>query len=134
MDLMKTNRMIEVDAGQKISGAEALRAAYIKYNWTVQDDIYEAPSGARVAAAAVQSDSVTATNLPNDRAYLANVKVGAQTLLLNMDSGSSDLWVFSSGMPKSQRGAHKLYQLEGALTQGETWNIEYLEGSGMKPI
>jgi hypothetical protein len=125
------HRIFEIEAGKKPSGADALRVAFIKYNWTLPDDLKETITIAdNIEAAALQTGSATAQNLPNDQAYLVNVKVGKETLLLNMDTGSSDLWVFSSGLPKSQRGSHKLYQLEGALVQGETWDIEYPEGSG----
>jgi aspergillopepsin I len=125
-------RVVEVDGGTKPSGAEALKAAYIKYGWSVPEPVAKAATTAtpNAASPAVQSGSVQATDLPNDKAYYVPVTVGQQKFLLNMDTGSSDLWVFSSAMPKSQRGTHPLYKLEGDLLSGETWDIEYAEGSG----
>ena len=128
--LVETNRAVQVEAGQKLSGRDALAAAYQKYGWPLPTTVEHSFSETDVAATAVQSGPVTATDLPNDRAYYVNVTLGTNTLLLNMDTGSSDLWGFSTAMPVSQRGKHHLYNLEGHLDSGETWDIAYVEGSG----
>ena len=128
--LIDSNRVVQVEAGRKVSGGEALAAAYAKYGWpkptTVDHELAERDTG----ATAVQSGIVKATDLPNDRAYYVNVTLGTNTLLLNMDTGSSDLWGFSTLMPAAQQGKHHLYHLEGKQAPGETWDIEYVEGSG----
>ena len=65
----------------------------------------------------------------NDSEYLCNVAVGASnptTLKLDFDTGSSDLWVFSSAMPKSEQGSHAVYNppASGKIA-GSSWSITY---------
>ncbi|KAK9489411.1 Penicillopepsin-1 [Lipomyces doorenjongii] len=50
-------------------------------------------------------------------------------MLLDFDTGSSDFWVFSTELPKSQRGRHILYPLSGVYVPCETWSISYGDGS-----
>lgn len=78
-------------------------------------------------SASIQSASVQATDLPNDKAYYVNVTVGSTQMLLNFDTGSSDLWVFSTLQPAAQRGSHKLYTPAG--TSSGTFSVSYGEGS-----
>lgn len=70
-----------------------------------------------------------------DSEYLAAVEVGtpAQTLMLDFDTGSSDLWVFSSETPSSLVNGQKIYNIGGSSTaeklSGATWSITYGDGS-----
>ncbi|KAK0729125.1 aspartic peptidase domain-containing protein [Apiosordaria backusii] len=79
---------------------------------------------------------VSATPIPFDVEYLTPVDIGTppQTLPLCFDTGSSDLWVFSSNTPKSQQGGQKLFQIDNSTTaqklQNHTWSIRYGDGSG----
>jgi hypothetical protein len=71
-----------------------------------------------------------------DSQYLAAVQIGTppQTLMLNFDTGSSDLWVFSSETPRQMTSGHTLYNIEQSSTarllEGATWQIRYGDGSG----
>ncbi|RDA82674.1 putative aspartyl protease [Ophiocordyceps camponoti-leonardi (nom. inval.)] len=50
-----------------------------------------------------QSGSVEATPENNDAEYLAPVKIGGQELVLDFDTGSSDLWVFNTQLKDQQQ-------------------------------
>ncbi|KAF2756950.1 Asp-domain-containing protein [Pseudovirgaria hyperparasitica] len=105
-------------------GPLAMSRTYAKYGAKAPSDVQ--------AAAAAASGSVTAT--PEDQydsLYLCPVKVGSQTLDLDFDTGSADLWVFSTELPATQQSGHAVYQPTASKKkQGYTWNISYGDGSG----
>lgn len=66
-----------------------------------------------------------------DQSYLCPVTIGGQTLNLDFDTGSADLWVFSTLLPASEQSGHTLYNPGAAtLESGQTWSITYGDGSG----
>jgi Eukaryotic aspartyl protease len=72
--------------------------------------------------------------------YLTPVVIGqgesAQTFMMEFDTGSADLWVFSDLLPSTEAGTsnHTLYMAGKTTTSkqvpGATWNVSYLDGSG----
>ncbi|PYI25023.1 aspartic protease pep1 [Aspergillus japonicus CBS 114.51] len=91
---------------------------------------YGAQVPASVKAAAV-SGSVVTTPQANDVSYLTPVTVGSSTLNLDFDTGSADLWVFSSELAASSRTGHSIYT-PGSTAQklsGYSWSISYGDGS-----
>ncbi|EGZ78308.1 endothiapepsin precursor [Neurospora tetrasperma FGSC 2509] len=78
---------------------------------------------------------VDATPVQFDVQYLAPVQIGSppQTVMMNFDTGSSDLWVFSSETPAKQRNGQKIYNMTQSTTaelvDGHVWRISYGDGS-----
>ncbi|EGC44783.1 propenicillopepsin-JT2 [Histoplasma capsulatum var. duboisii H88] len=69
-----------------------------------------------------------------DIEYLSPVNVAGKTLNLVLDTGSADLWVFSSQQPLAERSAHDYYTPpHGTLPlNGCSWEAQYGEGSVAK--
>lgn len=84
---------------------------------------------------------VTAEDIQNDSLYLCPVGIGtpAQTLYLDFDTGSSDLWVWSTELPQNilSQANSKNQQVPFDATKsstfqnidGATWKISYGDGS-----
>ncbi|KAA6412873.1 MAG: aspergillopepsin I [Lasallia pustulata] len=115
-----------VPKSQYKSGPQALANVYSKYGVAVPEAVAQ--------AAANNDGTVTATPQQYDSEYLCPVTVGGQTLNLDFDTGSSDLWVFSTELPSAEDTGHTLYNPASSSTAellvGETWNITYGDGSG----
>lgn len=78
---------------------------------------------------------VTATPVaPNDLEYIAPVTIGGQTIDMNFDTGSADLWVFNTQLNAQSGQGHTLYDptksADFKLIQGATFDISYGDGSG----
>ena len=113
-------------------GPIALAKAYQKYGASISDDL-------RAAVAKIHSkrDTGSAETTPQqfDVEYLTPVSIGspAQVLNLDFDTGSSDLWVFSTETPKSQVSGQTVYNPSKSTSSkklsGATWKISYGDGS-----
>ncbi|KAF4302444.1 putative aspartic endopeptidase pep1 protein [Botryosphaeria dothidea] len=96
-----------------------------------------APVEAVAAAAAASTGTVTTT--PGDEydsLYLTPVTVGSNTLELDFDTGSADLWVFSTALSSSLQSGHAVYNpsTSGTRKSGYTWSITYGDGSGASGV
>ncbi|KAJ5606357.1 Aspergillopepsin-1 [Penicillium lagena] len=85
-----------------------------------------------------QVGEIGASDVQNDSMYLAQVGIGtpAQTLSLDFDTGSADLWVWSTKLPSatlSQHKNHTVFDPTKSSTfqnkEGSTWQISYGDGS-----
>ncbi|KAB8295874.1 hypothetical protein EYC80_008695 [Monilinia laxa] len=116
------------------NGTAALLKAYAKYHIKPTKPVSEAFTSALQKR---QDSSVTATSTGGVE-YLIPVTVGGQTLNLDLDTGSSDLWVFSSLLPASSRSGHDYFTSSKSSTykslSGYTWNIGYADGSGASGV
>lgn len=78
--------------------------------------------------------SVVATPNAFDQEYLAPVWIGGQLLNLDIDTGSSDLWTYSSELTTQQQEGHSVYNPNKSSTAhvlaNQTWSILYGDGSG----
>jgi hypothetical protein len=65
-------------------------------------------------------------------AYQAPITIGSQEFLLDFDTGSPDLWVYSSFMDVPPSGSHNIYDPTNSKTAtatDQTWGISYGDGS-----
>lgn len=128
----------------KPNGPLALAKAYNKYNVPM-------PSNLATLVSSIQKDLGLQKRQGNgtgtgsdptkpppgvgDLEYLAEVDIGSppQKLFLDFDTGSSDLWVFSSETPSTQVNGQKTYDIKSSSSakqlDGATWNIKYGDGS-----
>ena len=95
-----------------------------------------APADVLAAAAAQQTGEVAAVPQQFDQAYLSPVTLGNSQLNLDFDTGSADLWVFSTDSPASQSAGHAKYNpsISGKRIAGSTWSITYGDQSGASGI
>ncbi|KAI4276329.1 MAG: hypothetical protein L6R38_005696 [Xanthoria sp. 2 TBL-2021] len=110
----------------KKSGPAAILSTYGKYNASAPEEV--------IKAATANDGKVSANPTLFDTEYLSPVNIGGQTLNLDFDTGSSDLWVYSSNLPTSQSNGHSVYNPTLSSTSkkldGYTWEILYGDGSG----
>ncbi|KAF2171730.1 hypothetical protein M409DRAFT_17966 [Zasmidium cellare ATCC 36951] len=86
-----------------------------------------------------QTGNVPAQDVESNAEYLATVGIGtpAQNLALDFDTGSADLWVWSTELPSSTRSQygsqHTIFDSSKSSTfkksSGSTWQIQYGDGS-----
>ncbi|KAI9927571.1 hypothetical protein ASPWEDRAFT_44896 [Aspergillus wentii DTO 134E9] len=85
-----------------------------------------------------KTGEVEADDVQNDAMYLAEVDIGtpAQKLNLDFDTGSADLWVWSTELPSDVSSQHKdgkVFDPSKSSTfskkDGSTWEISYGDGS-----
>ncbi|KAJ3474143.1 hypothetical protein NLG97_g9971 [Lecanicillium saksenae] len=122
---------------QEPSGILALAKAYNKYNIPLYDDLAKAVENALSGLVQRDTGSILTKPYPEnvDEEYLTATELGtpSQKLLLDFDTGSSDLWVLSADTPVDQRGDHAVYNPRNSTTakqiDGGKWSISYGDGS-----
>lgn len=91
-------------------------------------------SAATNGTAAPGTGLVATTPEQGDVEYLSPVTIGGQTLNLDFDSGSSDLWVFNTQLAAASQTGHTLYDPKKStslkMISGATFSISYGDGSG----
>lgn len=136
--------------GKSKSGALRRQKAYLKFGAAVPEDLSTAVSrirnkliselqGVRLPSLGLKdkraTGSASATPEEYDVEYLTPVQIGnpPQTLMLDFDTGSADLWVYSSATPASDVNGQQVYTPGASNTsskvQGSTWDISYGDGS-----
>ncbi|KAI0016830.1 acid protease [Xylariomycetidae sp. FL0641] len=93
-----------------------------------------APAAQASQAPGGQTGLVVNTPEADDVEYLSPVNIGGQTLNLDFDSGSSDLWVFNTQLSQRAIGQHSAYDPNASKTfqlmKGAQFSISYGDGSG----
>lgn len=131
-------------------GPKSVAKAYQKFGVPIPDDLAQclkdilramgiSPGAYGAAGYNDTADSgkgeVSAVPEMFDVEYLVPVQIGTppQTLNLNLDTGSSDLWVFTSETPKSMVAGQKLFDIPSSSSArfmpNQTWSIRYGDGS-----
>jgi aspergillopepsin I len=119
-------------------GPTALFKAKRKYGAPISDNLKSLVAARQAKQALAKRQTGSAPNHPSDSAdseYITSVSIGtpAQVLPLDFDTGSSDLWVFSSETPKSSATGHAIYTPSKSSTSkkvsGASWSISYGDGS-----
>jgi hypothetical protein len=119
--------------------AVAVAKLYRKYNKTIPEGLANAVGrhGANLPTTRMSNGTGTAAAIPglDDVEYLTPISIGTppQILPLDVDTGSSDLWVFSTVTPKSMVNGQTLYNPNASTTarfmNGSSWWIFYGDGS-----
>jgi len=76
--------------------------------------------------------AVPATLTNNLASYQAPITVGGQNFLLDFDTGSPDLWVYSTLMKDGSAGNHSVYdptKSSTAVTTQDSWEVQYNDGT-----
>lgn len=121
-------------------GSSAMAKTLLKFGKTVPDELAATIKAFKAERAAMMmkkrtNGSAVTTPEQYDTEYLTPVSIGtpAQTLNLDFDSGSSDLWVFSSETSSSDVSGQSVYTPSDSSTStelsGQTWDISYGDGS-----
>ncbi|KAI0173576.1 eukaryotic aspartyl protease [Hypoxylon sp. FL1284] len=129
-------------------GSMAIARAYSKYGAAIPDDLLSSIQKLLGELGLLGDDGSGSNNMTKDpqgevaaipqmfdSEYLAPVQIGTppQTLNLDFDTGSSDLWVFSSETPANQVQGQEVWNIEQSSTArmlaGEKWGISYGDGS-----
>lgn len=118
--------------GSKAQGAGA--ATSVNAANSTAAAVGNSTTAATNATAAPGTGLVTATPEQGDVEYLSPVDIGGQTLNLDFDSGSSDLWVFSTQLGAASTTGHTVYDPAKStslkMVQGASFSISYGDGSG----
>ncbi|KAH6644538.1 aspartic peptidase domain-containing protein [Boeremia exigua] len=103
-----------------------------KYGKAVPEHIQAAADTRANAVTALASGTEPANPSDDyDSSYLSPVTIGTTTVNLDFDTGSSDLWVFSSLQASTQLTGHDYYKVDASkVKSGYTWKIGYADGSG----
>ncbi|CAK7203053.1 hypothetical protein SEUCBS139899_005782 [Sporothrix eucalyptigena] len=116
------------------NGAAELAWAYAKYNKNPKD--FHMGGNSRVSPGMTgATGTVVANNQSYDREYLSPIYMGTpgQLCWLDIDTGSGDLWLFSTDTPAFYLDGQEIYHPKNSHTSVDianaSWSITYGDGS-----
>lgn len=132
------DRLNAEDAAAKaVSAAAAVSRKKHKHNTTTTTTTTTDAATNTTSTSSSASSDVTGlvenTPTSSDTEYLSPVTIGGQTLNLDFDTGSSDLWVFNTNLPSKEQNGQTLFDPDSSSTfatlEGSTFSISYGDGS-----
>ncbi|EFX01969.1 aspartic proteinase [Grosmannia clavigera kw1407] len=115
----------------KFNGAVSIYKTYLKFGKPIPDYLQAAVDRTGLVKKRSQGSSVATPVDSYDDAYTIPVSIGTppQVLQLDLDTGSSDMWVFSSETDTSEVNGQTLYypskSSTAKLEDGSSWSINY---------
>ncbi|KAH8645751.1 aspartic peptidase domain-containing protein [Xylariales sp. PMI_506] len=141
---VRSNTVHQVRANSYVKhGPTAMAKALTKFGKAVPTELAATVQAFRESRLKMlKRTNGSAVNTPEqyDSEYLTPVEIGtpAQTLNLDFDTGSSDLWVFSSLTTSADVNGQTIYtptdSTSAALSSGSTWDISYGDGSSSSGV
>ncbi|KAF2494086.1 acid protease [Lophium mytilinum] len=149
----KVPRSINTASKRQLNGMDAITKAYRKYKWGIigakrhhrgkkhgvkqplSQGNATTPGNAAPSTAPASNGTgeVAATPENNDALFLSPVKIGGQTLNMDFDTGSSDLWVFNTALSTAEIGGHTAFDPTKSSTfkaiDNAAFSISYGDGS-----
>lgn len=130
--------IVDSIANSAVAGLAGLTDAKAKKNKgnaaSTSAAIPKSTGTASAAANGTGTGIVTATPEQGDVEYLSPISIGGQTMNMDFDSGSSDLWVFNTQLSTASQTGHTNFNptksTSFALMQGASFSISYGDGSG----
>lgn len=114
------------------NGMTETARAFAKYGWSMPKEMSVAPINA-TERTGTEEGTTSARPQENDVEFLCPVQVGDHQMMLDIDTGSSDLWVFNTQLTLKQTKGHAVYDPSMSKTfkrmQGATFRIHYGDGS-----
>lgn len=119
------------------NGVADMHKAYQKYGFPISDALtqavaqskIEAPANAVSQSAAKQDGTTDVTPEEGDSEFLSPVDFGGQKLLMDFDTGSSDIWVFNTQLSAQENQGHTVFDPSKSKTfkamQDSSFDVHY---------